>query len=161
MERIRSYEPDRRDLPIGVSLEDFLDRRESFINPVNHREERQDEMDHDDTGDPVASGSGGASSSGAAASMTGSTTSGYLSDRRSEEAEDHEVRGEEGVLRALRRGEGFPAKNFHPGGDLQHDRGDVRPKSGRARGGSDAVVDHFRHGIACGGDLGDPETWPS
>ena len=120
VERIRSYEPDRRDLPIGVFLEDFLDRRESFINPVNHREEtprgiwddnwrrdrwlregwtgssrfwvrprrreiifevrpltdqeRQDEMDHDDTGDPGASGSGGASSSGAAASMTGSTT---------------------------------------------------------------------------------------
>ncbi|CAJ1376698.1 unnamed protein product [Effrenium voratum] len=124
VERIRSYEPDRRDVPVGVFLEDFLDRRESFINPVNHREdtprgvwgevvddnwrrdrwlregwtgssrfwvrprrreiifevrpltdqERQDEMDHDDTGDPGASGSGGASSSGATASMMGSAT---------------------------------------------------------------------------------------
>ena len=39
VERIRSYQPERRDLPAGLFLEDFEDRRESFINPVNHREE--------------------------------------------------------------------------------------------------------------------------
>ncbi|CAJ1406627.1 unnamed protein product [Effrenium voratum] len=39
VERIRSYQPERRDLPAGLFLEDFEDRRESFINPVDHREE--------------------------------------------------------------------------------------------------------------------------
>ena len=39
--RMRSYQPERRDLPAGLFLKDFLDRRESFINPVNNREEAQ------------------------------------------------------------------------------------------------------------------------
>ena len=34
VERIRSYQPERRDLPAGLFLDYFEDRRESFINPV-------------------------------------------------------------------------------------------------------------------------------